>query len=211
MARPAVTSQEAIVASALDLLDAVGDEQFTMRALAEKLGVSHAALFRHIADKDELITLVIDRQLGVALQRATASDPISRLRQIGTSLRDEFDEHPNLLRPFINSAGSGKNAEKLGGLTAATLIELGLSRSRLTYWLRVFENLVVGGAVFDNAAAPRHLEVRAQRLNRLYDAGLIGERVTPDAVAEENRAVFIETLDLLLAKLQSEVKVSAGA
>lgn len=49
-----------IAAAALRVLDAGGLESFTMRAVADVLGVTPMALYHHVADKAALAALVVD-------------------------------------------------------------------------------------------------------------------------------------------------------
>lgn len=53
-----------ISSTAADLIDELGVDKLTMRALAERLGVSAMALYHHVEDKDELVRMVGDDLLG---------------------------------------------------------------------------------------------------------------------------------------------------
>jgi TetR/AcrR family tetracycline transcriptional repressor len=53
-----------VVRAALDLLDDVGLDGLTMRALADRLSVKAASLYRHVRDKDELLVLLADEISG---------------------------------------------------------------------------------------------------------------------------------------------------
>src|SRR5688500_876585 len=57
-------SQEQIVAAAIKLLDANGIEALTMRKLGAELGAVATAVYWHVANKDELIELVVDHVYG---------------------------------------------------------------------------------------------------------------------------------------------------
>ncbi|GAA1721166.1 TetR/AcrR family transcriptional regulator [Kribbella yunnanensis] len=57
-------SQEQIVAAAIKLLDADGLEALTMRKLGAELGAVATAVYWHVANKDELIELVVDHVYG---------------------------------------------------------------------------------------------------------------------------------------------------
>src|SRR6266542_4823541 len=61
--RPARTplTREAIVEAALRVLARDGTEGLSMRRVAEELGTGPASLYWHVASKDELINLLIDR------------------------------------------------------------------------------------------------------------------------------------------------------
>jgi TetR/AcrR family tetracycline transcriptional repressor len=51
-------SREAVVQAALDLLEPVGVEGLSMRAVADRLGVKAASLYWHVRDKEQLLELV---------------------------------------------------------------------------------------------------------------------------------------------------------
>ncbi|ATL29172.1 TetR/AcrR family transcriptional regulator [Streptomyces formicae] len=57
-------SREQIVAEAVQLLDADGLEALSMRKLGTRLDAGATSLYRHVANKDELIELVVDEVYG---------------------------------------------------------------------------------------------------------------------------------------------------
>jgi TetR/AcrR family tetracycline transcriptional repressor len=59
-----VLDQATVVRTALALLDEVGLDALTMRALAHRLGVKAASLYRHVRNKDELLVLLGDEISG---------------------------------------------------------------------------------------------------------------------------------------------------
>ena len=59
-------SREAIVDAAIDVLDRDGLEGLTMRAVADRLGTGAMSLYRHVANRDELLDLVVARLLADA-------------------------------------------------------------------------------------------------------------------------------------------------
>jgi TetR/AcrR family tetracycline transcriptional repressor len=62
-ARPPRTplTQQAIVDAALRVLERDGSDGLSMRRVAEELGTGPASLYWHVANKDELINLLVDR------------------------------------------------------------------------------------------------------------------------------------------------------
>lgn len=56
-------NREVVIAAALEMLDAVGVDGLSMRALADRLGVKAASLYWHLRDKDQLLELVADAVL----------------------------------------------------------------------------------------------------------------------------------------------------
>ncbi|WP_328973693.1 TetR/AcrR family transcriptional regulator [Streptomyces sp. NBC_00239] len=57
-------SREYIVAEAIGLLDAEGVEALSMRRLAARLNAGATSLYSHVANKDELVELVVDEVYG---------------------------------------------------------------------------------------------------------------------------------------------------
>lgn len=57
-------SRERIVAVAMDLADRSGLEAVTLRAVAERLGVEAMSLYRHVANKDDILDGLVETVLG---------------------------------------------------------------------------------------------------------------------------------------------------
>lgn len=60
----AALDRERIAATAMELIDEIGVDKLTMRAVAARLDVSAMALYHHVEDKGELLRLVGDEVLG---------------------------------------------------------------------------------------------------------------------------------------------------
>jgi DNA-binding transcriptional regulator YhcF (GntR family) len=56
-------TRERIVATAIEIADAVGLPELTMRGVASRLGVATMSLYRHVGSKDDLVMLMIDSVL----------------------------------------------------------------------------------------------------------------------------------------------------
>jgi len=71
------TRQHQIVGAARDLIASGGLDALTIRGLASKVGVTEAAIYRHVDSKEEVILLLIqevEESLFHAISRATRSD-----------------------------------------------------------------------------------------------------------------------------------------
>ncbi|WP_435835385.1 TetR/AcrR family transcriptional regulator [Streptomyces avermitilis] len=69
-----VLSREQIVAEALRLLDSEGIDALSMRKLGNRLSAGATSLYRHVANKDELIELAVDEIYGeIGLSDAPAA------------------------------------------------------------------------------------------------------------------------------------------
>jgi len=57
-------SVSAIVSTAIELADAGGLDAVSMRQIGQRLGATGMALYRHVANRDELLTLMVDTVIG---------------------------------------------------------------------------------------------------------------------------------------------------
>ena len=86
-------SRDRVLRAAIAHADAGGFEALSMRKLAEELDVAPMALYRHVANKDDLIDGMVDIVFGeVDLPRAGA-DWRTAMRQRAISLRDVLARH----------------------------------------------------------------------------------------------------------------------
>ncbi len=81
-----------------ELLREKGMAGFSMRGVAERVGVSATALYRHFEDKDALLATLLEEgfsTFGRYLMRALAGKtPLERLRRAGHAYFDFALEHP---------------------------------------------------------------------------------------------------------------------
>jgi AcrR family transcriptional regulator len=80
--------RDALVEAAVDVVRDGGPEALSLRELARRVGVSHAAAYRHFADREALVDAVADRALEAltaAMERGLADvhddDPVRRARR----------------------------------------------------------------------------------------------------------------------------------
>lgn len=211
MARPAITSRSAFIEAALEFIDRHGVDGLSLRTLGKQMDISHAAIYRHFANKDDLLNALIDQQIGEAIEDAELDvPPKTRLWNLAQQLRRHFDQHPNLLRPWINGTGAGANGFRSTSITLQALTEMGISVNRLPHWLRVLENFVIGSMVYDYSAAPNHLEIRSKRLSAMSEIGALEHKFSAQDVAVQNQQAFDSALEILLNHAESEGHVGNG-
>lgn len=89
-------SQEQIVAEALKLLDADGLDALSMRKLGAKLGAVATAVYWHVANKEELVELVVD-EVYAEIEVPEVTDPAdwrAAAESSARSMRDMIVRHP---------------------------------------------------------------------------------------------------------------------
>lgn len=101
------TRREQIVQTARDLFLQAGLEGVSMRRVADEVGISATAIYRHFDNKDALITAVVDegrhlfaKYLFEALE---APGPGERLQRAGERYLDFAFDHPGYFRVFFLS------------------------------------------------------------------------------------------------------------
>ena len=90
-------SRDRVVDAALVLLDAEGLDALTMPSLAKHLGVGTMSLYRHVADKDDLVNAVAEHVLSdVAVPDGDPDDWEGRVIGYLRALREAARAHPAL-------------------------------------------------------------------------------------------------------------------
>ena len=119
-------SRETIVDGALALLDRDGLDAFTMRRLADELGIGTMTLYGYFRRKDELLDAVVDsgsERIAQRVSEAAGGEPWKvRLKALMLGIRESLVAHPGIVelryrRPLL-SAG------------ALTVTELGMRALR---------------------------------------------------------------------------------
>ncbi len=165
-------SLERIVSVALEIVDEVGADAFSMRLLADRLGSGTATLYRHLAGKDELMFHVVDRILGevnvdidaetlsgTAWQQATA-------RGAG-AFYEVLKSHPNALPLLVSQVPVGPNALINRERSMAVLLASGFPLDLAARAYTAVAHYVVGFALQQHApGAPQPQD--AGRLRDLY-------------------------------------------
>jgi AcrR family transcriptional regulator len=131
---PPPSTRDRLLAAAAHLLDEGGPEAVTLRAVAQAVGVSHNAPYRHFDDKRALLAAVAQegfRELGAAFAHAaeTAATPLAALKLVVRLYFDFARRHPARYRllfsdPEVGREGGGLETEALRAFGAvAGLVE----------------------------------------------------------------------------------------
>ncbi|MQB01431.1 MAG: TetR family transcriptional regulator [Actinobacteria bacterium] len=83
-----------MVQAATALTDAGGFESLSMRNLAEELGAAPMALYRHVANKEDLLDGMVDVVFGEMYAPVIGGDWKTELRERGVSARAALRRHP---------------------------------------------------------------------------------------------------------------------
>ena len=101
-------SREAIVDAALTVLDRHGLDGLSMRRVAEELDTGPASLYWHVADKDQLLNVVLDRVIGtIPLPEPDPDRWQEQLREFAHAGRAVFQEHRDIARATMGRVPMG--------------------------------------------------------------------------------------------------------
>ena len=114
----------AILDAAEELFSARGFNDVTVRAIAERAGVSHALVHRYLGSKAEIFRAILSRNQGVML--AAAPDNPDLLETTNLIMREGLTNHRRYVRLLADSALHGLPYEQTTGRFAGVdrLVEL---------------------------------------------------------------------------------------
>ncbi|MEY9925625.1 AcrR family transcriptional regulator [Catenulispora sp. GP43] len=143
-------SQEAIVDTALRILESEGYDALSMRHVAAELGTGAASLYAHVANKDELLKLCIDRVFSEA--EIPEPDPetwVEQLRETMRQTRRILQAHPGLARAMLGRVPMGPSGIRLvEGFMG--LLRAGDLPDKVAAWAGDVVSLYVVASVFED-------------------------------------------------------------
>jgi AcrR family transcriptional regulator len=86
-------SRERVLYTAMSVADAGGLETLTMRSLGQELGVGPMALYRHVANKDDLVDGIVDLVFVEIGPPTSGADWKTAMRERAISVRDALLRH----------------------------------------------------------------------------------------------------------------------
>jgi AcrR family transcriptional regulator len=92
--KPEPLTRERIVAAGVALADAGGFRSLSMRNIAEDLGAGTMALYRHVANKEDLLDDMVDVVFAEMYPPAIGGRWKQELRERGVSARSALQRHP---------------------------------------------------------------------------------------------------------------------
>ncbi|AVJ19422.1 TetR family transcriptional regulator [Serratia sp. MYb239] len=167
----------AILSAALEMLDTLGPEAFTMRALATRLRINPMTIYYYFGDRDGLIAAMAER----VYQEVTAppdDDPLTRLAGLLQAYHSQVLQHPGLtLLIFSRPKVFPKQARRITADITQLLHRSGLSSAGVRRWVGILVDFTHGAAlamateeqpaIERNTAAKNYAEALAELLNAL--------------------------------------------
>ena len=89
-------SREVVVEAALRVLETDGGDALTMRRVADEIGVSASSLYGYVANKEELVQLVLDRISGELVPPPEGGTWQDTLKSFGRAMLAMYRSHPGV-------------------------------------------------------------------------------------------------------------------
>jgi AcrR family transcriptional regulator len=149
-------SQELIVDTAMSILDAEGIDALSMRRVAVDLRTGPASLYAHVAGKDELLELMVDRVIGE--MEIPVPDPDRWQEQIVESAiaaHRVWSRHPGIARAALANIPVGPNSLRYSEATLA-ILRAGRVPDRQAGWFIDRLSLCVVADAFEESLHREH-------------------------------------------------------
>ena len=173
---------EAIVATALQIVDEEGAEALTLRALAQRLESGTATLYRHFVNRADLIDRVVDRVLGeVELDPADLSGTTWQeacLKGAG-AVFSALSRHKNVAPLLVGQLPTGSNAMAHRERLIAVLLQNGFPPRLAAMAYATLAHYVLGFA----------MQLPARRLGEESRDGAVALPVAPPSQFPATSAV----------------------
>jgi AcrR family transcriptional regulator len=187
-------------------MDAHGPEAFTMRGLAEELGISPMALYRYFPSKTDLMDAAIEIAAPeIELPEPGAGPWKEQLAGLARALFHAGVRHPSVARERFNRPLQTPSAVRVTNRAIEVLLEAGLSKPDAVAAFKALLVHTLASAAF--AASESRPDVR-ERASKRHASLPVEELTAMAAVADELTAALggDEAFELGLAALLEEIE-----
>lgn len=143
-------SRDRIVATALEIVDQDGLKGLSMRKIAGRLGVEAMSLYRHVANKADLLEALHDRVVG-SLEVPETGPWQERVRCVAERFRALMVAHPKLVPLLASTPATTPNALGVLERGVGVVREAGLTEEQAVIAFQTVFCFVIGHCVFHMA------------------------------------------------------------
>ncbi len=144
-------TRDAIVDAALVVLEREGIDGLSMRKLAQELGAGAASLYWHVGDKEELLSLLLDRIVGES--KIPDPDPEhwqDQVREMARAAREQFKSRRDAARLSMGRIPTGPNSLPVMERNLAVMAAAALPPQIIAYAADLFA-LYVGAFAYEES------------------------------------------------------------
>jgi AcrR family transcriptional regulator len=154
MARPKVPliSRRKAVEEALNIIDAEGLEAFSIRRLADRLGVNGASLYHHFANKEEIVVRAAELALAKVRTPETNDETWHTwLPRNARLVSEAVRQHPGLVPVIVSRSQLGMGSQMMES-SAERLLSEGVPIGAVIPLLDALEIFAIGAAIHETRA-----------------------------------------------------------
>jgi AcrR family transcriptional regulator len=144
-------SRDRILQTALELADSAGIEALTMRRLGEELGYEAMSLYRHVANKDDLLDGMLDLVLAEWELPGAERDSVDAIRTTARSVHQGLRRHPWAARLLMTGAHIRPRRLAYGEFLLAKLADAGLDADRKYHVYHLLDGFIFGFSLWEIA------------------------------------------------------------
>jgi len=146
MSRPPRIDRAAVLTATLELADEKGLAAVSMRAVADRLGVTPMALYRHVGDKQQLLDGLVEW----VLREVPLPDPAlpwpERLEAMAQAMRTTARRHPDVFPLLLRRPAVTPGAARVREAVYAALRGAGVPEPDVARTERMLSTFVLGFA-----------------------------------------------------------------
>lgn len=213
-----------IVRATMSLADKKGIEAFSMRNVADALGVGAMSLYRYVDGKDDLLDLILDAAYGeIPLPRAPQMGWLQKFRRVAIESRRVMQSHPWLASLVSRRPTLGPNYLRWFEYLLEASASSGCGMARRvqmigTVWAYV--SGFIGYELGERETERKHNLTRAEkrRIARPYVSELLSRGEFPHLaefiksdLGQPNDEAFVNGLEIVLSGIEAYASTSANA
>ena len=213
--RPALSVRR-VVEAAVGVADEHGLDALSIRQLAKELGVTPMAIYGHVANKEQLLDLMLDFVLGEVDVDHRELAPLDAARATIVSYNQVLERHRGMARIYAGAVRIGPNGLRVVDAILGHLMAAGFSAEQAAHAFRALYTYVMGhsqaGRVLPHDAAGDGPPGPPGFFRALPEAEAPHAHAAApylfEATTREER--FERGLDLMLAGLRAEPGTGGG-
>jgi TetR/AcrR family transcriptional regulator, tetracycline repressor protein len=193
----ATLTKPRIIDAALDVIDDLGLDGLTMRALADNLGVTATALYYHFASRDELLAALVERHTSKLITGTTTDGQWDdRIRTLLVAMVNELTRHPDLAVWIITTQARQPSVLRIHDTVLGILLDAGFAPADAIEAKGILFRYIIGHLVLADAAEGMPWQQIPKRYTHLRSVGPIHDTI-------DRAALFYRGLDTILGGLDN--------
>ena len=205
--RPRFTREE-VLQAALRVIDAEPPDAFTMRRVANELGMGVMTLYGYVRNKEEILEGITVLLFAEAHRASSTASWDEQLRVEMRALHTVGRRHPNLVTLVLAQRSAAPGMFGMRERTLSALLDAGFTDDTALHALGVLCNYAVGFAGAQAAAAPIDLPERIRELPAEEFPRL--SALADNYSAHLSNKAFEFGLELLITGLHGRMGESSG-